>query len=48
MKEQLLNEGKPEDKIEGILVGKVKKYYEEVCKICARINTCCIIDFSNN
>ena len=31
MKEQLLNEGKPEDKIEGILVGKVKKYYEEVC-----------------
>ena len=31
MKEQLLNEGKPEDRIEGILVGKVKKYYEEVC-----------------
>ena len=31
MKEQLLNEGKPEDKIEGILIGKVKKYYEEVC-----------------
>ena len=31
MKEQLLNEGKPENKIEGILVGKVKKYYEEVC-----------------
>ena len=31
MKEQLLNMGKPEDKIEGILVGKVKKYYEEVC-----------------
>lgn len=31
MKEQLLNEGKPADKIEGILVGKVKKYYEEVC-----------------
>lgn len=31
MKEQLLNEGKPEDKIEQILVGKVKKFYEEVC-----------------
>ena len=31
MKEQLLNEGKPEDKIDGILIGKVKKYYEEVC-----------------
>ena len=31
MREQLLNEGKPEDKIEGILVGKVKKYYEDVC-----------------
>ena len=31
MKEQLINEGKPEDKIENILVGKVKKYYEEVC-----------------
>ena len=31
MKEQLLNEGKPEDKVEQILVGKVKKYYEEVC-----------------
>lgn len=31
IKEQLLNEGKPADKIEGILVGKVKKYYEEVC-----------------
>ena len=31
MKEQLLNEGKPADRIEGILVGKVKKYYEEVC-----------------
>ncbi len=31
MKEQLLNEGKPADKIDGILVGKVKKYYEEVC-----------------
>ena len=31
MKEQLLNEGKPEDKIENILKGKVRKYYEEVC-----------------
>ena len=31
MREQLLNEGKPEDKIDAILVGKVKKYYEEVC-----------------
>ena len=31
MKEQLLNEGKPEDRIEQILVGKVNKYYEEVC-----------------
>ena len=31
MKEQLLNEGKPADRIDGILVGKVKKYYEEVC-----------------
>ena len=31
MREQLLNEGKPEDKIDNILVGKVNKYYEEVC-----------------
>ncbi|MDD3186986.1 MAG: translation elongation factor Ts [Bacilli bacterium] len=31
MKEQLLNEGKPADRIENILVGKVKKYYEDVC-----------------
>ena len=31
MREQLINEGKPEDRIESILVGKVKKYYEEVC-----------------
>ena len=31
MKEQLLNEGKPEDRIEQSLVGKVKKFYEEVC-----------------
>ena len=31
MREQLLNEGKPADRIENILVGKVRKYYEEVC-----------------
>ncbi len=31
MKEQLLNEGKPADRIENILVGKVNKYYEDVC-----------------
>ena len=31
MREQLLNEGKPQDKIDNILVGKVRKYYEEVC-----------------
>ncbi len=31
MREQLLNEGKPAEKIDQILVGKVKKYYEEVC-----------------
>jgi len=31
MREQLLNEGKPAERIENILVGKVKKYYEEVC-----------------
>lgn len=31
IREQLINEGKPEDKIENILVGKVRKYYEEVC-----------------
>lgn len=31
MKEQLLNEGKPAERIEQIMVGKVKKYYEEVC-----------------
>lgn len=30
-REQLLNEGKPADKIDNILVGKIKKYYEEVC-----------------
>ncbi len=31
MREQLINEGKPAERIEGILVGKVKKYYEEIC-----------------
>lgn len=31
MREQLINEGKPADKIENILVGKVNKYYEDVC-----------------
>ena len=31
MREELKNEGKPEDKIENILAGKVRKYYEEVC-----------------
>ena len=31
IKEQLLNEGKDASKIDNILVGKVKKYYEEVC-----------------
>ncbi len=31
MRQELLNEGKPEDKIENILNGKVRKYYEEVC-----------------
>ncbi len=31
MREQLLNEGKPADKVENILVGKVNKYYEDVC-----------------
>ena len=31
MKTELINEGKPADKIDMILPGKVKKYYEEVC-----------------
>lgn len=31
MREQLLNEGKPADRLEGILVGKVNKYYSDVC-----------------
>lgn len=30
IKEQLLNEGKPADKIDNIMVGKVNKFYEEV------------------
>lgn len=31
IREQLINEGKPENLIEKILVGKVSTYYEEVC-----------------
>ena len=31
IREQLLNEGKPADKVEMIMGGKVSKYYEEVC-----------------
>ena len=31
MREELLNEGKPADKIDNILVGKVNKYYSEIC-----------------
>jgi len=31
MREQLINEGKPADRVENILVGKVNKYYSEVC-----------------
>ena len=31
MKEQLLNEGKPADRVEQILVGKTNKFYEEIC-----------------
>ena len=30
-RELLINEGKPADRIEGILVGKINKYYEDVC-----------------
>lgn len=30
-KEQLIKEGKPENIIEGIMQGKVKKYYSEIC-----------------
>ena len=31
MKEQLLNEGKPADRVEQILIGKTNKFYEEIC-----------------
>lgn len=31
MKEQLLNEGKPAERIDQIMIGKIKKFYEEVC-----------------
>ena len=30
-KEQLIKEGKPENMLEGILVGKIKKYCSEIC-----------------
>ena len=30
IREQLINEGKPADRIENIMVGKINKYYEEV------------------
>ncbi len=33
MREQLLNEGKPEERVEQILVGKVNKYYQDVCLV---------------
>ena len=33
MRQELLNEGKPADKIDNILVGKVRKFYEEVCLV---------------
>ena len=31
MRQELINEGKPVDKLENILTGKIRKYYEEVC-----------------
>ena len=31
MRQELLNEGKPAERIDNILVGKVRKYYEDVC-----------------
>jgi elongation factor Ts len=31
IKTELLNEGKPEAQIEKIMIGKVKKYYEDIC-----------------
>ena len=31
IKNELLNEGKPEDRIEQIMTGKLRKFYEEVC-----------------
>lgn len=33
MREQLIKEGKPEEKVEQILVGKVNKYYQDVCLV---------------
>ena len=31
LKEQIINEGKPADKVEGILKGKLNKFYAEIC-----------------
>ena len=31
IKNELLNEGKPEDRIDQIMIGKIKKFYEENC-----------------
>lgn len=31
LREQILNEGKPEDKVEGILKGKLNKFYSDIC-----------------
>ena len=31
IKNELLNEGKPEDRIEQIMMGKLRKFYEDVC-----------------
>ena len=33
MTEQMINEGKPADKVERIVMGKIGKYYEENCLI---------------
>ena len=31
LREQILNEGKPADRVEGILKGKLNKFYSEIC-----------------
>lgn len=31
LREQILNEGKPADRVEGILKGKLNKFYQEIC-----------------